>query len=591
MTKNGKFVRTHNNGELRIENVGANVALAGWVSKIRNLGGLIFIDLRDRHGITQLVCKPDNKCYSILNDVHNEYVLQILGKVIERESKNKNLPTGDIEVEVSDAFILSKAKQTPLIIADQTDALEDLRMKYRYLDLRRPIMQQNLILRNKICKATRNYFDSLDFLEIETPIFAKSTPEGARDYVVPSRVHPGKFYALPQSPQIFKQLLMISGLEKYYQIAKCFRDEDLRADRQMEFTQIDMEMSFVDEEDVYEVMEGLMKAIFKDVMNIDIKTPFPRLGFDESMERYGCDKPDTRFGLELKNLTAYAKEFNFSVFDSAVDAGGVVKGINVKGAASKYSRKDIDAWTEYVKKFKAKGLAWFKYDGTNFSGGISKFINDDVKDKVIKTFDLEQDDLVLIVADKKSVANQTLAYLRNFFGKDLGLTDPNQYNLLWIVDWPSFEYDEEEGRYVAAHHPFTMPKDEWKYKLCSDPEKCYSKCYDIVLNGYELGSGSIRIHEADVQAEMFKAIGLSAEAAKEKFGFFLEAFEYGTPPHGGMALGLDRIAMLLAHTPSIRDVIAFPKNANATDPMSDAPSEIDDYQLKELKIAFTEKEK
>ena len=591
MTKNGKFVRTHNNGELRIENVGANVALAGWVSKIRNLGGLIFIDLRDRHGITQLVCKPDNKCYSILNDVHNEYVLQILGKVIERESKNKNLPTGDIEVEVSDAFILSKAKQTPLIIADQTDALEDLRMKYRYLDLRRPIMQQNLILRNKICKATRNYFDSLDFLEIETPIFAKSTPEGARDYVVPSRVHPGKFYALPQSPQIFKQLLMISGLEKYYQIAKCFRDEDLRADRQMEFTQIDMEMSFVDEEDVYEVMEGLMKAIFKDVMNIDIKTPFPRLGFDESMERYGCDKPDTRFGLELKNLTAYAKEFNFSVFDSAVDAGGVVKGINVKGAASKYSRKDIDAWTEYVKKFKAKGLAWFKYDGANFSGGISKFINDDVKDKFIKTFDLAQDDLVLIVADKKSVANQTLAYLRNFFGKDLGLTDPNQYNLLWIVDWPSFEYDEEEGRYVAAHHPFTMPKDEWKYKLCSDPEKCYSKCYDIVLNGYELGSGSIRIHEADVQAEMFKAIGLSAEAAKEKFGFFLEAFEYGTPPHGGMALGLDRIAMLLAHTPSIRDVIAFPKNANATDPMSDAPSEIDDYQLKELKIAFTEKEK
>ncbi len=591
MTKNGHFVRTHNNGELRIENVNTKVVLAGWVSKIRNLGGLIFIDLRDRHGITQIVCKPDNKCYNILNDVHNEYVLQICGTVIERESKNKNLPTGDIEVEVSDAYVLSKAKQTPLIIADQTDALEDLRMKYRYLDLRRPVMQQNLILRNKICKATRNYFDSLDFLEIETPIFAKSTPEGARDYVVPSRVHPGKFYALPQSPQIFKQLLMISGLEKYYQIAKCFRDEDLRADRQMEFTQIDVEMSFVDEEDVYQVMEGLMKAIFKDVMNIDIPTPFPRLSFDESMERYGCDKPDTRFGLELKNLTAYAKDFNFTVFDSAIDNGGLVKGINVKGGASKYSRKDIDAWTEYVKKFKAKGLAWFKYDGDNFSGGISKFINDNVKEKLINTFELEKDDLVLIVADKKSVANQTLAYLRNFFGKDLGLTDPNKYNLLWIVDWPSFEYDEEEGRYVAAHHPFTMPKDEWKYKLCSEPEKCYSKCYDIVLNGYELGSGSIRIHEADVQAEMFKAIGLSEEAAKEKFGFFLEAFEYGTPPHGGMALGLDRIAMLLAHTPSIRDVIAFPKNANATDPMSEAPSEIDDYQLQELKIAFTEKEK
>lgn len=586
-----KFERTHNNGELRISDVNKKVALAGWVAKVRNLGGLIFIDLRDRHGITQIVCKPDNKCYSLLNEVKNEYVIQVFGTVIERESKNKNLPTGDIEVDVDNAVVLSKAKQTPMIIADNTDALEDLRMKYRYLDLRRPVMQKNLILRNNICKSVRNYFDSRDFLEIETPIFAKSTPEGARDYVVPSRVHPGKFYALPQSPQIFKQLLMVSGLEKYYQIAKCFRDEDLRADRQMEFTQIDMEMSFVDEEDVYEVMEGLMKAIFKDVMNIDIKTPFPRLKFDDSMERFGCDKPDTRFGLELKNLTEYAKEFNFSVFDTAVDAGGVVKGINVKGAASKYSRKDIDAWTEYVKKFKAKGLAWFKYDGQNFSGGISKFINDDVKDKVIKTFELEQDDLVLIVADKKSVANQTLAYLRNFFGKDLGLADPNRYDLLWIVDWPSFEYDEEEGRYVAAHHPFTMPKDEWKYKLCSEPEKCYSKCYDIVLNGYELGSGSIRIHEADVQAEMFKAIGLSMEQAKEKFGFFLEAFEYGTPPHGGMALGLDRIAMILSHSPSIRDVIAFPKNASATDPMSDAPSFIDDYQLKELKIQFTEKEK
>ena len=462
-----KFERTHNNGELRLSDVNKKVALAGWVAKVRNLGGLIFIDLRDRHGITQIVCKPDNKCYSLLNEVKNEYVIQVFGTVIERESKNKNLPTGDIEVDVDNALVLSKAKQTPMIIADNTDALEDLRMKYRYLDLRRPIMQKNLILRNNICKSVRNYFDSRDFLEIETPIFAKSTPEGARDYVVPSRVHPGKFYALPQSPQIFKQLLMVSGLEKYYQIAKCFRDEDLRADRQMEFTQIDMEMSFVDEEDVYEVMEGLMKAIFKDVMNIDIKTPFPRLKFDDSMERYGCDKPDTRFGLELKNLTEYAKEFNFSVFDTAVDAGGVVKGINVKGAASKYSRKDIDAWTEYVKKFKAKGLAWFKYDGQNFSGGISKFINDDVKDKVIKTFELKQDDLVLIVADKKSVANQTLAYLRNFFGKDLGLADPNRYDLLWIVDWPSFEYDEEEGRYVAAHHPFTMPKDEWKYKLCS----------------------------------------------------------------------------------------------------------------------------
>ena len=591
MTENGRFLRTCNNGSLRISDVGKEVILAGWVSKVRNLGGLIFIDLRDRSGIAQIVCKPDNKCYSAMESVKNEYVLQIKGTVIERESKNKNIPTGDVEVEVSEAYVLSTAKQSPMIIADQTDALEDLRMKYRYLDLRRPVMQKNLILRNNICKATRKYFDSLDFLEIETPIFAKSTPEGARDYVVPSRVHPGKFYALPQSPQIFKQLLMVGGLEKYYQIAKCFRDEDLRADRQMEFTQIDVEMSFVDEEDVYSVMEGLMKAIFKDVMNIDIVTPFPRLKYDDSMERYGCDKPDTRFGLELKNLTKLAPKFNFTVFNNALDAGGVVKAINVKGGGAKYSRKNIDEWTEYVKKFKAKGIAWFKYDGEAVSGSIAKFIDDSLKAELKEVLELEKDDLVLIIADKASIANQTLAYLRNFFGKDLGLTDPNKYNLLWIVDWPSFEYDEEEGRYVAAHHPFTMPKDEWKYKLCSEPEKCYSKCYDIVLNGYELGSGSIRIHEADVQAEMFKAIGLTPEQAKDKFGFFLEAFEYGTPPHGGMALGLDRIAMLLAHTPSIRDVIAFPKNANATDPMSEAPSFIDDYQLKELKIEFTEKEK
>ena len=584
MTKNGKFVRTHNNGELRLSDAGKVVTVAGWVSKIRNLGGLIFIDLRDRHGITQIVCKPDNKNYEILDNVHNEYVLQITGKVIERESKNKNLPTGEIEVEVIDAYVLSEAKQTPMIIQDNTDALEDLRMKYRYLDLRRPVMQKNLILRNNICKATRNYFDSRDFLEIETPIFAKSTPEGARDYVVPSRVHPGKFFALPQSPQIFKQLLMISGLEKYYQIAKCFRDEDLRADRQMEFTQIDVEMSFVDEEDVYEVMEGLMKAIFKDVMNIDIVTPFPRLGFDESMERYGCDKPDTRFGLELKNITDFANEFNFTVFTDAVNNGGVVKGINVKGGASKYSRKNIDAWTEYVKKFKAKGIAWFKYENNQVSGSIAKFITNELLTKLTEKFELENGDLVLFIADKKSVANQTLAYLRNFFGKDMGLCDPNKYNLLWIVDWPSFEYNEEEQRYVAAHHPFTMPKDEWKYKLNTEPEKCYSKCYDIVLNGYELGSGSVRIHEADVQAEMFKAIGLTEEQAKEKFGFFLEAFEYGAPPHCGVGIGIERLIMILSGTDNIKDVVAFPKTASAYCLMSDAPNTVDQDQLDFLNI-------
>ena len=383
---------------------------------------------------------------------------------------------------------------------------------------------------------------------------------------------------------------MVSGMEKYYQIARCFRDEDLRADRQMEFTQIDLEMSFVDEEDVYEVMEGMLKAIFKDVMNVDIQTPLPRLGFDESMERYGCDKPDTRFDLELKNITDFANEFNFVVFNDCINNGGIVKGINVKGGGSKYSRKHIDGFQEYIKKFKARGLAWFKYDGQAYNGSIAKFISQELFAKLQEKFNIEKDDLVLFVADKKSVVNQSLAYLRNFFGKDLGLIDPNKYNLLWIVDWPSFEYDEEEGRYVAAHHPFTSPKDEWKYKLVSDPEKCYSKCYDVVLNGYELGSGSIRIHEADVQSLMFKAIGMTEEQAKDKFGFFVEAFKYGTPPHGGMAIGLDRLAMIMANTPSIRDVIAFPKNASAVCPMSEAPSEIDDYQLKELKINFTEKE-
>lgn len=581
-----KYNRTHKNNELRIKNVNEYVSLVGWVSKIRNLGGLIFIDLRDRYGITQLVCKPENENYEKMSNIKNEYVLNISGTVIERESKNPKLPTGDIEVEIDKCDILSEAMQTPLIIADKTDALEDVRMKYRYLDLRRPVMQQNLILRSKIASSIRNSLDKMDFLEIETPIFAKSTPEGARDYVVPSRVHPGKFYALPQSPQIYKQLLMVAGMERYYQIARCFRDEDLRADRQMEFTQIDLEMSFVDEEDVHKVVETFLKEMFKNVMNIDLVTPFPKLKFDDSMERYGNDKPDTRFGLELNNLTEIANKMEFSVFQENIKNGGIVKGINVKGASNKYSRKDINRFTEEIKKFKAKGLAWFKYDGQEVSGGIAKFITSDILAELKNKLDLEKDDLVLIVADKKNVVNASLAYLRNFFGKDLNLIDENQYNFLWIVDWPSFEYDEEEQRYVAAHHPFTMPKDEWKDKLLTEPENCYSKCYDIVLNGYELGSGSIRIHEQKVQKNMFKAIGLSDEQAQEKFGFFVDAFKYGTPPHGGIALGLDRLAMLLTHSPSIRDVIAFPKTANAMCPMCEAPSYIDDYQLKELKIKF-----
>lgn len=577
-------MRTHNNNQLRFTDIGKTVTLAGWVAKVRNLGGLFFLDLRDRYGITQITCKPTNPNYQAMSALKNEFVIQVVGMVVERESKNPNLDTGDIEVEVKELTVFSEANQTPMIIADKTDALEDLRMKYRYLDLRRPIMQNNLFIRHKITKAVRSYFDELDFIEVETPVFGKSTPEGARDYLVPSRVHPGKFYALPQSPQMYKQLLMVSGFERYYQIVKCFRDEDLRADRQMEFTQIDVEMSFVDEEDIYQMMEGMMKQVFKDVMDIDICTPFPRLTFDESMNRYGTDKPDLRFGLELVDLTSLAMKTEFSVFHDAIKQGGIIKCINVKNAAHQYSRKDIEKLTEEIKKFKAKGLAWFKYDGVECSGSIAKYITNDMLGAWKSALNLEADDLVLIIADKKNVVHASLAYLRNLFGKQMNLIDENQYHLSWIVNWPSFEFDEETNRYVAAHHPFTSPKEEDKERILTNPELCYSKCYDIVLNGYELGSGSIRIHDQKTQANMFRAIGLTEEEIKEKFGFFVDALKYGTPPHGGIALGLDRLAMILTHSSSIRDVIAFPKSANAIDPMSEAPSLIDEKQLKELKI-------
>ena len=577
-------MRTHTNGELRIRDINKEVVLCGWVAKSRNLGSLIFVDLRDRYGITQIAAKAGSSAYDALNSVGNEYVLKVKGKVIERESKNPNLPTGDIEVEATEVEILSKAAQPPMIVADKTDALEDFRMKYRYLDLRRPCMQSNLILRHNITKAVRSYFDSLNFVDVETPAFGKSTPEGARDYLVPSRVHPGKFYALPQSPQLYKQLLMVAGMDRYYQIAKCYRDEDLRADRQMEFTQIDVEMSFIDEEDIYALMEGMFKKVFKDVMGLDIVTPFRRIRFDDSMALYGNDKPDLRFGLELKDITEVAKKMNFVVFDNAISDGGIVKCV-ISPNAAKYSRKDIDKLTEDIKKFKAKGLAWFKYDGQAANGSIAKFITPEILDE-FKKLGLEKDNLVLVVADKKNVVNASLSYLRNFLGKDLGLIDENRYEFTWITDWPSFEWDEEEERYVAAHHPFTMPKDDCVDKLLTHPEECYSKCYDIVLNGYELGSGSIRIHNQDVQEVMFKAIGLTEKEIQAKFGFFVEGLKYGTPPHGGIAVGLDRLAMLLTHSSSLREVIAFPKSANAICPMSEAPSEVDERQLKELKIHF-----
>ncbi len=574
-------MKVNNNTDFNIKNVGELVTLYGWVAKKRNLGGLIFIDLRDRSGIIQLVVKPDNKYYDLAESLKNEYVIKVVGNITERESKNKNLLTGDIEVIINELEVLNTSIDLPFNLNDTT-ALEDTRLKYRYLDLRRSEIKEKLEARHKITFAIREYLNKLNFLEIETPILCKSTPEGARDYLVPSRIFNGRFYALPQSPQIFKQLLMVGGMERYFQIAKCFRDEDLRADRQPEFTQVDMEMSFVTEDDVMDLTEGLIAYIFKQVKNIDIKLPLRRMKYDDAIEYYGSDKPDLRFDMKINDITNIFKDTEFTIFKDVLNNNGIINCLVVKNSADKFSRKDIDKLTEFVKTYKAKGLAYLKIDN-EVTGSIAKVITTEELNNLKSKLNLENNDLVLIISDKKQIVKQALGALRLNLGKQLNLISDN-YELLWVVDFPSFEYSEEENRYVACHHPFTAPKDSDIDKLLTDKANCYSKAYDIVINGYEAGGGSIRIHDKEVQKKMFEALELTDEQIKEKFGFFVDALKYGTPPHGGLALGLDRLTMLLTNTENIRDVIAFPKTASASDLMSECPNVVDEKQLKELGI-------
>ena len=577
--------RTHYNGELRLEHVGLEVSLIGWVSKKRNFGQLNFIDLRDRSGICQLLFSEQFS--DQIKPVRNEYLLHVHGKVVERKDKNPELPTGDIEIEVSSFEIVNTAKTTPLIIADETDALEDTRLEYRYLDLRRPVMQKKLIMRHQITRSMREYLDQHGFIEIETPMLGKSTPEGARDYLVPSRVHPGSFYALPQSPQLYKQLLMISGFERYYQFARCFRDEDLRADRQTDFTQVDIETSFLSEDEIISMMEEMLVKLMKEVKGIDVQTPFLRLTYREAMNRYGSDKPDNRFDIELQELTDVFENTEFQVFRSVIDSKGSIKGIVVPDFAH-ISRKQIDAFTALAKKNGAKGLVVLKALDSDLTGSARKFLKDSEVKALYERLRLKENDCLFIVSDQWLKTCTVLGALRNEIGSQLHLKHKDEFSFLWVTEFPMFEYSEELGRYQASHHPFTQPMQEDIPLLDTDVESVRANAYDIVLNGYELGGGSLRIYDNHLQEKIFELLGFSEQQIKDKFGFFIDAFQYGTPPHGGLAFGLDRIAMILSESDSIRDVIAFPKNANAKCPMSKAPTPVDQSQLDELHIVISD---
>lgn len=583
------FRRTHMCGTLNGADIGAKVVLNGWIAKRRNLGGLIFCDVRDKTGIVQVVFsdKIPQELFQLADSLRSEYVVGVKGVVKERQSINPDIPTGDIEIFAEDLVIYAKSETPPIYIKDDDKVDDNLRLKYRYLDLRKQRMQENLSFRHKVAKVCRDYFDEEGFTEVETPMLIKPTPEGARDYLVPSRIQKGKFYALPQSPQIYKQLLMVGGTDRYMQIVKCFRDEDLRADRQPEFTQIDLEMSFVEEEDIYEIQEGFLKRVMKETKGIDIKTPFPRISYQDAMERYGSDKPDTRFGFELKKLNHLFEGCEFKVFADNLKAGGDIRGICIEGGAEPYTRKKIDKLTEAIRSYGAGGMVWIKI-GEEITSSVNKFFSREQLQEVADVFGGKKGDLIFIVSDSKQVTYDALGFLRKHIAEELDLLRDDEYHFLWVVDFPLFEMDEETGRYTAMHHPFTSPKGEDLEKLDNDPASVRARAYDIVLNGVELGGGSIRIHDRELQEKMFAALGLSREEVEEKFGFLVEAFKYGAPPHGGIAYGLDRLVMLLTGCSSIREVIAFPKNQAAQCMVSGAPSASDVSALEELGIIVKE---